>query len=211
MIVYFDEYDLITEEILKQMMIHLPPNYRRKVELSRKKETKVQRTIAYMLLKYCVTEEYPGEKTGDFSYEEHGKPFIEGVGYHFNLTHTKSAAACVISDMPVGIDIQDIITDEKKVMKKACCAAEIKRLAESEDPRREFTKLWTLKEAYVKQKGSGIWDSIDQLDFSERKGNPLVKGNRFFYIIEENRYVIAVCLEKTGHLTRKICLSDLVI
>ena len=65
--------------------------------------------LAYQLLKQGLREEYGITENPVFEYNEHGKPSIVGhPEICFNLSHCKEAAACVICDHPVGIDVESI-------------------------------------------------------------------------------------------------------
>ena len=65
--------------------------------------------LAYQLLKQGLREEYGITENPVFEYNEHDKPSIVGhPEIHFNLSHCKEAAACVVSDQPVGIDVESI-------------------------------------------------------------------------------------------------------
>ena len=65
--------------------------------------------LAYQLLKQGLREEYGITDNPVFEYNEHGKPSIVGhPEIFFNLSHCKEAAVCVISDQPVGIDVESI-------------------------------------------------------------------------------------------------------
>lgn len=209
MIAYFDEMDQISDERLETMMFCLPSDYRKRLEQAKKRDRKVQRALSYLLLQYCIRKEYPGMFIGDFSYGEHGKPFIKGAKFHFNYSHTKSAVACAVSDAPIGIDVQDIVENYQKVMMKACSDREIRWIEESKEPARDFTRLWTLKEAYVKQKGTGIWDSIHQLDFSYHTEDFWQQWNRYFCVKKENSYMIVVCSEKQEKQIERVGLREL--
>jgi len=83
---------------------------------------------------------------------------------HFNISHTSSLIACGITmDAPIGIDVED---KKRKTAKNILSLArryftpsEIDYLAKIPDPdgqQKEFIKLWTLKEAYVKALGRGF-------------------------------------------------------
>ena len=65
--------------------------------------------LAYQLLKQGLREMYGITENPVFEYNEHDKPSIVGhPEIHFNLSHCKEAAACVVSDQPVGIDVESI-------------------------------------------------------------------------------------------------------
>jgi len=83
---------------------------------------------------------------------------------HFNISHTSSLIACGITmDTPIGIDIEE---KKRKTAKNILSLArryftpsEVDYLAKMPDPdaqQKEFIKLWTLKEAYVKALGRGF-------------------------------------------------------
>ncbi len=70
-----------------------------------------QRTcvLAYQLLKQLLREEYGIMENPLFEYNEHGKPSIIGhPEIFFNLSHCREAVACVVSDAPVGIDVEAV-------------------------------------------------------------------------------------------------------
>lgn len=92
---------------------------------------------------------------GNWKYNEHGKPYIEGAPY-FSISHCKAGIAVAVSDEPVGIDIEGIRHAEDDLIKRVCSAREQQTIAESADPDRAFTRLWTQKEAVVKAQGVGI-------------------------------------------------------
>ncbi|XP_039816503.1 L-aminoadipate-semialdehyde dehydrogenase-phosphopantetheinyl transferase-like isoform X5 [Panicum virgatum] len=83
---------------------------------------------------------------------------------HFNISHTSSLIACGITmDNLIGIDIEE---KKRKTAKNILSLArryftpsEVDYLAQIPDPdaqQKEFIKLWTLKEAYVKALGRGF-------------------------------------------------------
>ena len=70
-----------------------------------------QRTCvaAYLLLCEGLRQEYGITEKPVFEYGKHGKPFmVEHPEIHFNLSHCREAAICMISDKPVGIDVESI-------------------------------------------------------------------------------------------------------
>ena len=83
--------------------------------------------------------------------------------------------ACILGDKPVGIDIQKISEPKAGVVERVCNKKELDEIENSSDKATEFTKIWTQKEAVIKCKGTGIFNS----DIKEcLKGN-YVKSQRF--------------------------------
>jgi 4'-phosphopantetheinyl transferase len=93
-----------------------------------------------------------------------GKPSLApgaGGGIEFNLSHTRSLVAAVFcSDCAVGIDAQamDPRTATAAIAGRFFSESEKRHLLgfSGEAFSREFFKVWTLKEAWLKVRGSGI-------------------------------------------------------
>ena len=95
----------------------------------------------------------------EWKYNEHGKPYIEG-GPYFSISHCKAGIAVAIDDAPIGIDIETIRHANEDLVERTMNEKE--RLGIKELGMREFTRLWTQKEAIVKAEGTGIY-SFEQL------------------------------------------------
>jgi len=98
---------------------------------------------------------------GDFQHNEHGKPFLQ-QGPYFSISHCKEGIAVAVDDQPIGIDIESIRRADKDLIERTMNAEEQAQIAESAEPDRAFTRLWTQKEAIVKAQGTGI-ESFEQL------------------------------------------------
>ena len=152
-----------------------------------------QRTcvLAYLLLKKALLEEYGLHMNPLFEYGEHGKPFIVGhPEIHFNLSHCREAVACVVSDHPVGIDVESIREYHDSLVSYTMSADEEARIQASGRPEAEFIRLWTMKEARLKLTGEGITDYLKAvLDDAEKY--------RYTTIEQLDRnYIYTVCEEK---------------
>ena len=91
----------------------------------------------------------------EFLYNEYGAPYIAG-GPHFSISHCKHGIAVVINNTPVGIDIEVVRPFKDDLMQKTMNSAEQQHIISSTHPNKEFIRLWTQKEAYLKLKGTGI-------------------------------------------------------
>ena len=112
---------------------------------------------AYLLLCEGLRQEYGITETPVFEYGEHGKPSIVGhPDIFFNMSHCKEAAICVLSDKPVGVDIESMRRYRESLARYTMNDEEMAQILQAERPDMEFTRLWTLKEAVLKRSGEGI-------------------------------------------------------
>ena len=95
--------------------------------------------------------------TREYRYNEHGKPYFEG-GPYFSISHCKEGIAVALDDQPIGIDIEGIRHVDPDLIERTMNEQE-RRMIQSD---RDFTRLWTQKEAIVKLLGTGI-ESFEQL------------------------------------------------
>jgi len=143
---------------------------------------------AYLLLKEALREQEGITENPVFEYGEHGKPFIVGhPELHFNLSHCKEAAVCVLSRRPVGIDVESIGRYRESVARYAMNEEELLQIQQAERPEVAFTRLWTKKESLLKLTGLGINDQMK----SVLEG----ASSSWFTTIEniEKNYIYTVC------------------
>ena len=112
---------------------------------------------AYLLLREALRKEYGIEETPIFEYGEHGKPTVVGhPDIHFNLSHCREAAICVVADHPVGVDVESIHRYSESLARYTMNDDEMEQILHADNPALAFTHLWTRKEAVVKLSGHGI-------------------------------------------------------
>ena len=120
---------------------------------------------AYLLLREALEREYGITEPPLFTYGEHGKPALtattgSGDTIHFNLSHCRVAALCVVSNCPVGCDIETVRTARESLVRYTMNEAEQQRITTAADPALEFTRLWTQKEAVLKLTGHGLQNDM---------------------------------------------------
>ena len=149
--------------------------------------------LAYQLLKQGLREGYGITENPVFEYNEHGKPSIVGhPEIHFSLSHCKEAAACVISDYPVGIDVESIREYKEGLAHYAMNDEEVRRIEASGHPAAAFIRLWTMKEATLKLIGTGISDDL----------KTAIDHERYQYMtVEREKYIYTVCSLATDYRT----------
>ena len=98
---------------------------------------------------------------------DRGKPFFADGDPHFSISHTKSRVFCVLSDVPVGVDAEEVDRDiDLRLADKILSAGERERFKIASDKRLTLLKLWVLKEALAKATGQGLRGYPDKTDFS---------------------------------------------
>ena len=116
---------------------------------------------AYLLLCEGLQREYGISEKPVFEYGEHGKPMIAGhPDIHFNLSHCREAVLCVVSDRPVGCDVESIREFHESLVRYTMNDAEVLQIEQAPHPAAEFIRLWTMKEAVLKLSGEGIRDDL---------------------------------------------------
>lgn len=117
-----------------------------------------------------------------------GKPYLTDYpNIHFNISHCKYGCICVISDFEVGVDIQDYRSITTDVINKVCCQQEKNHIMLSDNKEIAFTKIWAMKEAYLKMFGIGITNELN-------KTNTIALDYKVF-CKEYDKYVVAVATE----------------
>ena len=120
---------------------------------------------ADLLLTYALKLEGEDLRRMDIAKGEHGKPyFANAPQLHFNISHSGSYAMCILADREAGCDVEQVHKDhvlgvadhffhpaEKLLMDK---------VPDTADKLQLFTRIWTLKESYIKVTGLGLSQSL---------------------------------------------------
>ena len=114
-----------------------------------KEDAPWQRILADILKKDYKIEDCP-----EILRDEMGKPYLEGNILHFNVSHSGEYLAIAISNQPVGIDIQGLKEIKEGMYRKVVQPEELSLIGENRQ--KDFLKLWTLKESFVKAEGKGL-------------------------------------------------------
>jgi len=101
-----------------------------------------------------------------------GKPYLEGGGLHFNLSHSGNLTALSIGRRRVGVDVETFEegarADWRLIAQRHFSPSEREFLF-SQDPgeqNRPFLRMFTLKEARVKAEGMGLSRPFSQFSLA---------------------------------------------
>lgn len=109
-----------------------------------------------------------------FGFGERGRPFVRSpaslADVSFNASRTAGLIVCAISSThTVGVDVENLARDidVDEVAPVALHAFETRALALLDAPARRlaFLRLWTLKEAYTKARGLGLYLPVERTAF----------------------------------------------
>ena len=129
-----------------------------------------------------------------------GKPYLEdNEGWFFSLSHSASKVLCVIAEVPIGCDIEEITTQPLQIMDQVLAPEERKLFIDkSRDEQEElFCMLWTGKESYLKLTGEGIVDNLYEISLRVPFGSQIIQGHTvtFLEIPCGSDYKAAICAE----------------
>lgn len=163
---------LYDNQIFEKKCKWLSAERREGLDKYRKQEDKCRSMGAGLLLEYGLREYgfslsgVPGKRAAVIRRGEHGKPYIEGVSLHFNLSHSGEYAVAAFGTTALGVDIERIRSVNEKLAERFFTKEEAAFLEETVPTERDrvFTALWTRKESYMKAVGKGM--SLPLRDFS---------------------------------------------
>lgn len=95
-----------------------------------------------------------------------GKPCFENSPLHFSISHTPRHAFCALSNVPIGIDAEELDRDiDLRLASKILSPTEAPRYEAAPDKRAALLRLWVLKEAAAKLSGEGLRGYPNHTDF----------------------------------------------
>lgn len=155
-----DVRELEDEENFRQYYEMLSDARRQKVDRQKNPDGKRQTLGAGILLDRGLRDVGLCEKDVRISQGENGKPYLADYPeIHYNLSHSRHMALAVFAPTEVGADIEFIGKPNQKLAKRFFCQSEHEYLIQQPDMeslQREFYRLWTLKESFMKATGLGL-------------------------------------------------------
>ena len=127
----------------------------------------------------------------NFQTNKFGKPYLTNLtGYEFSISHTYRKSVFTDYNSSIGIDIEtysNSIKEYENIYRNNFTANEVMHINSSVNPFKEFVKIWTSKEAYVKMIGTGLSTPLLSFDVMN-------KTNKFKILTTEYKYTaISVC------------------
>lgn len=128
----------------------------------------------------------------EFSYNPHGKPFVSVPNeprLEFNLSHTEGVLVlAVTSGMGIGVDVESRRrrSNARELARRFFATPETATLEPlpSDQVHERFFDFWTLKEAFIKARGTGLAMPLDRFAFRLSSDQP---PRIAFFGVEEER------------------------
>ena len=134
------------------------------------------------------------ERDSDWDQNEYGKPFLAVGGPQFNLSNAGHYAALAVSQVSVGLDIEQIKDDYPPVLRRYFLPDELEWLDRAPSDEWFYT-LWTRLESMLKAEGTGF-EHWKQRKYSLLKEN----GPRFIQNAIHDGHMIACTAGKPFYL-----------
>ena len=142
----------ISEETYNQISKNLSDSRRARVSLLAKEQDRRRSLMAvYLVQKLLENSKCTGTTLEN---NANGRPFLSGCNLFVSISHSKDGVACVLSEEPVGIDIEKIRPIKKELIEYVCTDKEkeyIGGAVKTSLAEQRFYEVWTAKEAYFKK------------------------------------------------------------
>ncbi len=129
----------------------LPPDRFQKMSSFRLQDDRLRCLAGWLLMTRFLGENLQKR----FRYDHYGKPFLSD-GPCFNLSHSGCYTVLAISEVPVGIDIEQQREEDCGSLARTAFHPDEQDWFFRMPTTRRFFDLWTLKESYLKLLGIGL-------------------------------------------------------
>lgn len=197
----------IEENQINKYYTFLSKSRQKKVSRFHHKSDKILSLTAELLCKKIINDIYHIDlKDLHFNNNLYGKPYLYKYNnIDFSISHTENRVIFSVASFLIGLDIElkDRITANYPDIANNHFSHEEKiSLYQSLNPHREFIKIWTKKEAYIKSIGLGLHAPLNQINTCNMPSSIFIKS------IEYDSAIISACshssLEKINIISIKI-------
>jgi 4'-phosphopantetheinyl transferase len=195
----------IPENIYLSFLNKIRDDKREKIKRFKFRQDALRSLSGEALLRYALQKYYDVEYKKEIIEEnEFGKPYLINKQISFNISHSGNWSALVCFENDAGIDIEKLEEPPYEIMKKTFTQKEIEQI-ENKDQQvkeRQFYKIWTLKESYIKMIGQGLSLPLDSfsIDITDKNKITVDDSNRQSTDVQlklfspDAEHIAAVCL-----------------
>ncbi|WP_163579385.1 4'-phosphopantetheinyl transferase family protein [Gracilibacillus saliphilus] len=163
---------------------------------------RIRALISELVARKCISDQAGiSFRSLEFHRGSHGKPYVNlEVPLAFNWSHSGDWILFAMDSEPVGVDVEVVHpVKEMDLARRFFDAQEVAQLntMPAVERKKHFFKLWSLKESYIKWKGTGLSTELDSFRFLYNKHQELLFSNNH----EDS------CYFHTIHLDSRRCSS----
>ncbi|MFB1052006.1 4'-phosphopantetheinyl transferase superfamily protein [Paraliobacillus sp. JSM ZJ581] len=168
---------------------------------------RIRSMLGEIIARKCISEVIGLPlKSIEFHTDTYGKPYVNlEKPLSFNWSHSGDWILFAVDSEQVGIDVETVrsmeVMDVARDFFDPQEVAQLEGINTLEQNRRFFT-VWTLKESYIKWKGTGLSTPLNSFRFLYNQQKDLVFSNNhgdtcFFKTIDlDSRHYAAVCMSR---------------
>ena len=200
MIIYaIDCTPWLSEEKIEQSLPYLDEKRRTRIRRWRVPLKRAQCVAAGLLLTHVLGK---NGVAPILAYGENGKPYLaNNSDAYFSITHSDKWVFLAVADCEIGIDAQAPRRVCPRLAARSTTPEELAWVKQDTEP--NFTRLWTMKEAYLKYTGTGLSVPIRSVTISIPPTDGYDKANCCYWsILTYENIPVSVCSEKAiGNIT----------
>ena len=180
----------LSDEKIEQSLPHLDEKRRGRIRRLRVPLKRAQCVAAGLLLTHVLGE---NGIAPTLAYGENGKPYLADLpNTHFSITHSDKWVFLAVADCEIGIDAQMPRKVCPRLAARSTSPEELAWVKEDTEP--HFTRLWTMKEAYLKYTGTGLSVSVHSVTVSVPPTDGYDEQNRCYWsLLSYENMPLTIC------------------
>lgn len=161
--------------------------------------------IGYRLLQIYMRYELNDKSHFLLDKTETGKPFLKDFkNVRFNISHSKNLVILGVCEEEIGVDCETVRVGKETVAERIFTKIQKEIYAKTEDKNLYFTRIWTLKESFVKCIGTGIGYPLNEIEVYIDENDILVNNMQDYYFdqMEIFHNIVSVCTSKKHNISK---------
>ena len=164
--------------------------------LSRLRGSRLAQSLSAEALCMELTGELLPGRAVNLEEDSSGKPYLPGCPLSVSLSHSGGYVAAAVAETRVGIDLQALRGISDRVLRRFYSQEEQSWIRAGDRTRRAI-RLWTMKEAYAKLRGDGIFGGAQFCAlFAGDRPETEYEDVRFLFPDAPDGLLFTVCLER---------------
>lgn len=162
---------LLSERVFKNAITLVSEQRADKINNYKNAKSRVESLGATLALEKLL-EACDISKPFSYCYSQNGKPsLLNENGPYISLTHSDLYSAAVVSNVPVGIDIEKVKDYNQKIVDRFFTQEDKLRIQLTDETHKNeiFFKMWTFKEAIAKALDIPVANILDKISYGQNE------------------------------------------